>query len=258
VVRELAERVYFWSCLTLGRLLRAGTYSRVHVFVNDGTREVRKRRAVYAPLLVALGGSLVRILNTGMRVLPRRDWVEREGLLYQSLYDASIRLDSDGALVLPFLAGETLASLLDEAPLGDAARTNAIGLAVRALAELHARGLTHADAMAENVLVDVEGGVARWFDFETVHDASRSMIWRRADDLRALISTCLTRTDPAQVAETLQVILATYLDDRVTRALAEAFASVFQRSLTFHLAQAPLSFERFREIARLLSERSRP
>ena len=44
---------------------------------------------------------------------------------------------------------------------------------------------THADAMAENVLIDLEGGVAHWFDFETVHDTGRPLVWRRADDVRA-------------------------------------------------------------------------
>ena len=53
-----------------------------------------------------------------------------------------------------------------------------------------------ADAMAENVLVDLDAGVARWFDFETVHEASRPQIWRRADDVRALLATCLLRTAP--------------------------------------------------------------
>jgi hypothetical protein len=48
----------------------------------------------------------------------------------------------------------------------------AIGHAVIALAELHHLGFTHGDAMAENVTVDLEAGVARWFDFETIHESS--------------------------------------------------------------------------------------
>jgi hypothetical protein len=109
--------------------------------------------------------------------------------------------------------------------------------------------------MAENVLVDLEAGVAHWFDFETVHDSSRPMAWRRADDVRALLVTCLVRTVPEKRGETLKFILDVYADEEVTRLLATSFTSVFRRPLTFHLAQAALSFQCFREIARLLKER---
>jgi hypothetical protein len=81
------------------------------------------------------------------------------------------------------------------------------------------------------------------------------MTSRRADDLRALLVTCFFRTAPEQHAETLDLILAVYADEDVTRALATSFTSVWRRSLTFHLAQAPLSFQRFQEINRLLRER---
>ena len=109
--------------------------------------------------------------------------------------------------------------------------------------------------MAENVLVDVEAGAAHWFVFETIHDTSRPMAWRRADDVRALLVTCLVRTVPERRAETLQLVLDVYADEGVTRLLATSFISVWRRPLTFHLAQAGLSFQCFREIARLLRDR---
>ena len=164
---------------------------------------MRKRRLFYAPLLVWMGGPLVRILDTGVRVLPQRDWEERERRIYRSLYGASIRIDADGTLVLPCLAGETLATLLEDPELEESVRKRAIERAVVALAEFHRLGFTHGDAMAENVLVDLEAGVAHWFDFETIHDSSRPMAWRRADDVRALLVTCLVRTAPEKRAETL-------------------------------------------------------
>ena len=60
---------------------------------------------------------------------------------------------------------------------------------------------------------------------------------------------------PEKLAETLQLILDVYADEGVTRVLATSFTSVLRRPLTFHLAQAGLSFQCFREIARLLRER---
>jgi len=253
-VRELAERAYFVVCLALGWLLRCGTYSKARIVDDDGELQVRKHRLFYAPLLVWLGRPLVGILDTGVRVLSQRDWEERERSVYRSVYATSIRIDGDG-LVLPRLPGETLATLLEDRELEAPVRKRAIERAVVALAEFHRLGLTHGDAMAENVLVDLEAGVAYWFDFETIHDSGRPMAWRRADDVRALLVTCLVRTVPEKRAETLQQILDVYPDEGVTRLLATTFTSVWRRPLTFHLAQAGLSFQCFRQIARLLRER---
>jgi len=246
---------YFAVCLALGRLLRSGRYSKAWIACQDGVLQLLKYRFFYAPLLVWMGGPLFRILDTGVRVLPQREWEERERRVYRSLHGVSIRTDADGVLVLPCLAGKTLATLLEDRELEESLRKRAIELAVSALAEFHHLGFTHADAMAENVLIDLEAGIARWFDFETIHDSSRALAWRRADDVRALLVTCLVRTSPEKFAETLQLILDVHEDEGVTRHLATSFISVLQRPLTFHLAQAALSFQSFQEIARLLRER---
>jgi tRNA A-37 threonylcarbamoyl transferase component Bud32 len=190
-----------------------------------------------------------------VRVLPQREWEEQERRLYRSLIGSTIRVETGGTLVLPCLAGDTLATLLEDPALNDAGRKKAIEYAVVALAEFHRMGFTHGDAMAENVMVDLETGVAHWFDFETIHDASRPLAWRRADDLRALLATCLVRTTPEARSQTLQFILDVYADEEVTRLVAVSFSSVFRRPLTFHLGQAGLSYRSFREIARLLRMR---
>ena len=249
---ELAEHSWFLMCRALGRVLRSRKYSKARIVQRDGELQVRKHRLFYAPLLVRLGDPLVRILDTGVRVLPQWEWEERERRLYQSLLGLSIRVDTGGTLVLPCLAGETLATLLEDPQLEEAGRKQAIEDAVVALVEFHRLGFTHGDAMAENVMVDLGAGVAHWFDFETVHDANRPLAWRRADDLRALLATCLVRTTPDARAQTLEFILNVYADEEVTRLVAASFSSVFRRPLTFHLSQAGLSYRSFREIARLL------
>ena len=254
-MKQLAERAYFLLCLALGRLLRSAKYSKVRIVRQDGELQVEKSRSLYAPLLVWMGGPLVRILDTGVRVLPQQEWEERERLIYQSIHGTSIRIDADGTLALPRLAGQTLATLLNDRQLDESVRKRAIVLAVVALAAFHARGFTHGDAMAENAMVDLEAGVAHWFDFETVHDPGRPLTWRRADDVRALLATCLVRTVPEKFAETLRLMLDVYADEEVTRVMHRSFASVLRRPLAFHLGQAALSVERYREIARLLRER---
>jgi hypothetical protein len=255
-MRNLTERVYFVLCLALGRVLRSARYSKVRIVGGQhGELRVHKHRVFYAPLLVSLGGWLLRMLDSGVRVLPQRDWEERERHVHHTLRGTAIQIESDGRLVLPCLAGETLASVLDNPARDEDIRRQAIRHAVVALTAFHRLGLTHADATAENVIVDLEASVANWFDFETVHEAHRPVIWRRADDLRALLVTCLIRTPPEQRAPILQLILDTYADEGITRVLATSFTFAMCRPLTLHLAQAALSFRSFREIARLLQQR---
>src|SRR5690349_14770006 len=117
-VRVLADRAYFVLCRTLGRLLRAGTYATVRLEQGTGGLEVRKQRSFYAPLFVWLGDPLVRLLDTGVRVLPQREWEARERHIYQSLYGTTVRVDA-GTLVLPRLLGQTLASLLESPALDE-------------------------------------------------------------------------------------------------------------------------------------------
>lgn len=251
----MAHRAWFRACLTLGRLLRGARYAQTHTASQAGECKVRKHRLVHAPLLVWAGGLLVRILDTGVRVLQQRDWEERERRIYRALYDAPIRIDPGGVLVLPCLPGRTLAALLEDPELAEPLRQRAIELSAIALVEFHARGFTHGDAMAENVMVDLDAGVARWFDFETLHDTRRGEAWCRADDVRALLTTCVRRAGPQARAGTLHRILDACGDEAVTRLLAMHCTSPLRRALAFHLGQAPLSWQQYREIGCLLDER---
>lgn len=240
--------MYFALCRVLGRVLRSARYSTARIVHQSGGGQVRKHRRVYAPFLIWLSGPLIRLLDAGVNVLPQREWEERERRIYRALYGTSIHVDAGGVLVLPLLPGRTLAAWLEDSRLDESLRKTAMECAAAALAEFHRLGFTHGDAMAENVLVDLDAGIARWFDFETVHDPHRSIAWRRADDLRALLTTCLVRTVPEKRAATVACILDVYADDAVARVVAASFASVWRRSLAFHLAQAQLSYECFREI----------
>lgn len=252
-MQALAERAYFFLCLGLGTLLRSVRYSKAQIVYENDERQVRKQRLFCAPPLIWMSGPLVTLLDAGVRVLPNRRWHDRERLMYEKLYNTLIRVE-DGMLILPYLAGKTLAAVLDT-DVEDSMRKSVIERAVVALADFHRLGFTHGDAMAENVMIDLAAGVARWFDFETIHDPSRPVEWRRADDVRALLVTCVARTIPEKRVATVALILDMYADEGVNRVLATNFGSILRRSLTFQLAQAGLSFQDFRAIARLLTER---
>ena len=252
------ERAYFLACLGLGRLLRSARYSRTVIVDHEGERHVRKHRVFYAGLLVWLGALLARILNTGVGVLRQHEWEARERYLHDTLYGGSVRIVDGGTLIIPHLAGTTLAALLEDRRLGKQECKRAIALAVEALAAFHAREFTHGDAMAENVVVDLDAGAAHWFDFETVHDPDRPAAWRRADDVRALLATCVLRAPPGEVAGVVQLVLDGYDDQEIVNLMAASFASPLRRPLLFHLGQAGLSFRQYREIARVLSDARRP
>ena len=176
-------------------------------------------------------------------------------MMYTILHGTSIRIDADGTLVLPCLAGRRWRHCWRirrwRRRSGSAPSSSRSSPSPR----FHRAGFTHGDAMAENVMVDLEAGVAHWFDFETVHDPNRPMAWRRADDVRALLTTCLLRTDSSAFAATLRLILDVYGNDEVVALLATSSNGVFQRPLPFYLGQAALSFQCYEEIARLLTQR---
>lgn len=240
------KRTYFRLCLALGRLLRSARYSTAEPAAAD---LVLKRRRPYAALLIWLSRPVTWMLNTRVRILSRREWEERERMLYRRLYSASITTSPGGALLLPRLPGRTLASVLDGLDSSDRERERAIELAVVALARLHQAGETHGDAMAENVLVDLDAGVARWFDFETVHEPATLVTWRRADDLRALVATCVIRTPATERVRLASRMLAAYGDAGVAKAALEPLTEVWRRSLAFHLAQAPMSAQEFDDLS---------
>jgi hypothetical protein len=251
---ELAERSWFFLCLTLGRLLRSARYSRVTIVQQQGECRIRKERAFYAPLLITMSSPLMKVLDTGVEVVSQRRWVEREVQLYRELYGSSVEIDDGRTLVLPCHPGETLAALLENPELPDQVRSKAMESSVVALRQLHALGRTHGDAMAENVLVDVDGGIARWFDFETVHDSSRPLVWRRADDMRALLATCIIRCRPDVIADVVNLFLDVYGDEEIARHVGSSFVSAWRRPLVFYLGQAPMSLTQFKATGDLILE----
>jgi len=251
------SRAWFVVCQAGAWILRSATYSTVDVVERSGRRQVHKRRSVYAPLILWMSRPLVTMLGTGFHVLGQRDWHDRERDIYRRLYGLEVRTARNGTLVLPWFEDRTLAAILEDATADEAVRLKAIELAAAGLADLHRRGLTHADAMAENVFVDLDARVARWFDFETAHDPGRPVEWRRADDLRALLMTCVARTPPEKCREIVRCVLDAYADGAVARTLAAGFESATQRALPFHLAQATLSFHAFEQLRRLLRDRFR-
>ena len=158
---------------------------------------IAKRRRWFGPLLIGPGNLYLRLLGSGVRVLPGAEWRARERALHRALHGIELETGPRGWLILPRWPGVVLAdharSRLDPAP----ARLRGLGAASRALRDLHrvelpradggCERLSHGDATLRNVLFDPGTGEARWFDFDTAHDPGLAPAWRHGDDLRALV-----------------------------------------------------------------------
>jgi hypothetical protein len=101
------------------------------------------------------------------------------------------------------------------------------------------RPFSHGDATARNVLCDVARGRATWIDFETLHDPSRTVAWRQADDLRALLWSAAEATGGEGYCALCAAILDIVSEPALLSELARLSASA--RPSVFHLAHGSLS-----------------
>ena len=174
-----------------------------HVLDDPCRRAGRRASGAEVPVVLRAPPRVARWAHSARSSIPAcryctgRIWQERERQLYRSLRGTSIRIEADGTLVLPCLAGESAGGLCwrsgnwTRPPAGRRSNGQSSLLPISI-----ARVSPAAVAMAENVMVDLDTVRAHWFDFETTHDPSRpnSLRRRRADDVRALLATCLVGT----------------------------------------------------------------
>ena len=230
----------------------------MRIVQQDSQRLVRKHRRFYAPLLIWMSGLLVRVLDAGVRVL------------------AAAGLGATGALDLPapprcFDSGGCRPDARPAAACWTHAGDVAGGSgSSRSRSE---RGPWHTRPSPSPTFIAADSPTAtRWPRTCCVDLRSRRRpLVRLRNDSRgepaAGLATCRrsagtarhlpAQNRPGNRGGTLELILDVYADEDVTRVLATSFTSVWQRSLTLHLLQAPLSFECFCELGRLLCEGSR-
>jgi hypothetical protein len=223
---------------------------------------IAKRRRWFSPLLIGPGNLYLRLLESGVRVLPGGEWQSRERALHRVLHGIELETGSRGWLVLPRWPGVVLADYargrIDPAP----ARLRGLGAASRALRDLHrvelARAdgvrerLSHGDATLRNVLFDPGTGEARWFDFDTAHDPDLAPAWRHGDDLRALVYSAVESFADVPVALLLRTVRDAYADPGPWEQLRDRLARRALHRSPLHFAQACPPHGRRRELESLL------
>ena len=223
---------------------------------------IAKRRRWFGPLLIGPGNLYLRLLGSGVRVLPGAEWRARERTIYLALYGVELEGGPGGRLIFPRWPGVVLAdharSRLDPAP----ARLRGLGAASRALHDLHrvelpradggCEPLSHGDATLRNVLFDPGSGEARWFDFDTAHDPRLDPAWRHGDDLRALVYSAVESFADVPVGSLLRTVRDAYPTPGPWEQLRSQLARGVLHRSPLHFAQACPPDGRRRELESLL------
>lgn len=219
-----------------------------------------KRRCWYAEPLIILSN---RLFQQHWRVLPLKEWLIWEPMLYRHLYGVEVPAVAPNTLRLCGLPGCVLAELLEDNDWSVARKIDAIAAAVSALHWLHShsvynRGtsyrLSHADATVQNVIYDPGDGIGRWFDFETIHNPARAHPWRCADDLRALLYSAAARL-PGEALPALADTLDRYPEREVLDQLRGIVLKLQRKPNLLHAAQTGISIVQQRALEQPLLSR---
>jgi hypothetical protein len=225
---------------------------------------IAKRRRWFSALLIGPGNVYLRLLGSGVRVLPGAEWRARERALHRALHGIELETDSRGWLILPRWPGVVLAdyarSRHDPAP----ARLRGLIAASRALWNLHrieqpragggSERLSHGDATLRNALFDPETGEAHWFDFDMAHDPGLATAWRYGDDLRALLYSAVESFADVPVPLLFRTVRGAYDDPGPWEQLCDRLARGILHRSPLHLAQGCPPDDRRRELESLLSQ----
>lgn len=207
--------------------------------VADGREPwVSKRQHRWTPLLVAVTEALFRVR---FRTLTGPAWFAREGQSYARLYGLSVRAVGS-TLRLPRLPGRVAHAVLQD-PTALDAHLDVVRACVHGLYRAHHAGdgdFSHGDATVRNFLYEPATHIARLFDFETEHDHRRPVVWRRADDLRALSGSAAACLGPDRYPDLMRVVALTYPDVAVRAECLALWQHLLTRPDPFHLAQTRL------------------
>jgi tRNA A-37 threonylcarbamoyl transferase component Bud32 len=240
---------------------------RLHLWTesSDGVRT--KCRKWGTDILIAAGNQYLRIQGALSECLRCHEWIDREVAIGQILGRDVQPLPKRRGVALPFIEGETLASLLKSSVSWEQKRQG-LFLAGQVLADLHHRKLTacgiekwplsHGDATSNNVIVDRREGRANWIDFDMRHQTELPALARQADDLRALIWSSAALVEKSAYEETIASVCDGYADMEVIDEMRNLTRRTRLPSV-FQLAQAPLSITEFAHLrAMMMTLRPKP
>lgn len=178
------------------------------------------------------------------------EWQYREMKLYKDLYGLEVAR-SNRSLLLPILNGMPLSQLLTSEEYSKKVKIAGVELAILALQSFHKTcAESHGDATAENVIVNLAEGRARWIDFDMSHKSQTDKI-AKADDYRSLlISSAHWLSHDAQQSLILQSLLNSIPEPWICTLLQEWHSSGALSRDILHIAQGPFGELGFTECLR--------
>ena len=236
----------------------------------EKTERVLKHRVWWSRALIVIGNWVFYFRRPSIRVLPTREWLDWEQAIKLSnrsnkplvtcqRQDRNLR-----ELITEKICGETLADLLRCNETDETRKLRLIGFATQSLLRLHQRRvasdsttnskqnpaterseilLSHADATAQNVMIDLETEIAEWFDFDLQHDLREPAAIRHGDDLRALLFSIIYCCRWNDLQKVVNNVHRNYPTTEVWQALKEQISSRRFRRDIFHQAQIRRSRE---------------
>lgn len=235
--------------------------SKIHLhqveFISiEGREVVRKRRKLFSRLIIPVGNVFLKMTANPVTALPQTQWMKWE----QSI-EAATRLGlvlrtspastaKDSGLSCRRVPGMSLQQILVSCNYSLEQKHEAFRWSLASLRSLHQyaadwgegihQSISHGDATANNVIVDMDKGIATWIDFDTRHQPDVSEADRQTDDLRALIYSAAVNLPEPCFPELAEILVNGQIDDDIVKHFDRRLKKEWICLNIFQLAQAPL------------------
>jgi hypothetical protein len=253
-LKPFAALRHGWRRL-LGVMLSMVRLHRVDFLSTGGGDFVRKRRNLLARWLIPPGNLFLTITGSPVVVLPLTRWLAWERAVETSTRRYLVAPDTDAkgsGLLCRRVPGFSLRQLLADGSFSAEQKCDAIRWSLASLRMLHdhvadwgqgiRQSISHGDATANNVIVDVRTRTACWIDFDTRHQPHVAEADRRTDDLRSLIYSAAVHWPPARFPELAALLTAAPWDDATVQHFRQRLAKEWIQLTVAQLAQAPLQW----------------
>jgi hypothetical protein len=218
-----------------------------------------KRRYRRTALLLAVANPILELTGSPLVGLAEDEWLKWECRMAPHAHHGRPEVQGR-TLRLPLLPGARLADFLASTP-DTAVRLETFLMVAHELARLHQlevqfpdgrwRRFSHGDAHVKNVLYEAGSGEIRWFDFEAMHVPRLSTAERHADDWRALTFSA-SHYFAMWELPILALGVWKVMPEDVQAEFRALVLKMQYHPTAFHLAQAPLDFERHQRVCEVL------
>jgi hypothetical protein len=240
----------------LGRVLSMIRLHRLERLSIDGVDVVRKRRRCFAHLIIPLGNAFLKFNGSFIVALPTKHWLEWERAIENST-QRNLVLESplesiagNSNLYCRSVPGVSLRQLLSDPRCSQEQKSDAIRWSLAALHFLHQvdadwgqgirQSISHGDATANNVIVDLNSCSACWIDFDTRHLPNVTEDDRRTDDLCSLIYSAAAHLPVSFFSQLADILIREETDTATLTRFRQRLTNEWVHLTTFQLAQAPL------------------